>query len=177
MIRAGAATDATALAELAARTFRETFTADNRQEDIALHIAHAYGTSQQRSELVDPNIATLLVEVDGQMAGYAQLRSGLAPTCVTGEAPVELWRFYIAQAWHGRGIAQALMRRVESEAYRRGRCTLWLGVWERNERAKAFYRRNGFTDVGSHVFIVGTDAQTDRILVRPLPTVMSNGAA
>jgi GNAT superfamily N-acetyltransferase len=177
MIRAGVVADATALAELAARTFRETFAADNRPEDMALHIAHAYGTPQQQRELVDPDIATLLVEVDGQLAGYAQLRSGVAPACVTGQAPVELWRFYIAQPWHGRGVAQALMRRVESEAYRRGGRTLWLGVWERNERAKAFYQKSGFTDVGSHVFMVGTDAQTDRILVRPLPPVISNDAA
>ena len=177
VIRAGAATDATALAELAARTFRETFAADNRPEDLALHTAQAYGTSQQQRELIDPDIVTLLVEVDGQLAGYAQLRSGVRPACVTGEEPVELWRFYIAQPWHGRGLAQALMRTVESEAYLRGGRTLWLGVWERNERAKAFYHKNGFTDVGSHVFMVGTDAQTDRILVRPLPTVISNGTA
>jgi ribosomal protein S18 acetylase RimI-like enzyme len=176
MIRAGVATDATALAELAARTFRETFAADNRPEDMALHTALAYATSQQQQELIDPDIVTLLVEVEGQLAGYTQLRSGVPPACVTGAKPVELWRFYIAQQWHGRGVAQALMRRVESEAYRRGRRTLWLGVWERNERAKAFYHKNGFTDVGSHVFMVGTDAQTDRILVRPLPTVMSNDA-
>ena len=177
IIRAGAATDAKALAELAARTFRETFAAENLPEDMALHTAHAYGTSQQERELVDHDIATLLVEVDGQLAGYAQLRSGVRPACVTGEKPIELWRFYIAQPWHGRGIARALMRTVESEAYRRGGRTLWLGVWERNERAKAFYHKNGFTDVGSHVFTVGTDAQTDRILVRTLPTVISNGAA
>jgi diamine N-acetyltransferase len=168
VIRAGVVSDATALAELAARTFRETFAAGNRPEDMALHIAQSYGTSQQRSELVDPGIATLLVEVDGELAGYAQLRSGVAPACVTGEAPLELWRFYIAQPWHGRGVAQELMRRVESEAYQRGGLTLWLGVWERNERAKAFYHKNGFVDVGSHVFLVGTDAQTDRIVVRPL---------
>jgi len=176
MIRAGVPTDATALAELAVRTFRETFAADNRPEDMAHHIARAYGTSQQHAELVDPDIATLVVEVDGQLAGYAQLRSGAAPSCVTGEAPVELWRFYIARPWHGRGVAQALMRRVESEAYWRGGRTLWLGVWERNERAKAFYQKNGFTDVGSHVFMVGSDAQTDRLLVRPLPTATSSGA-
>jgi len=176
LIRAGVATDATALAELAARTFRETFAADNRPEDMALYLAHTYGTYQQRRELTDPDIITLLVEVDGELAGYAQLRSGVPPTCVTGEAPVELWRFYIAQPWHGRGVAQALMRRVESEACRRGGRTLWLGVWERNERAKAFYRKYSFTDVGSHVFMLGTDAQTDRIWVRPLPTVISNGA-
>ena len=176
-IRAGVTTDASSLAELAARTFRETFEAENRPHDMALHIAHAYGTFQQERELVDPDIATLLVEVDGHLAGYAQLRSGVPPACVTEEEPVELWRFYIAQSWQGRGVAQALMRRVESEAYRRGGRTLWLGVWERNERAKAFYHKNGFTDVGSHVFMLGTDAQTDRILVRSVPTVISNGAA
>lgn len=169
-IRPGVATDAAALAELAARTFSETFAADNRPEDMALHSAHAYGTSQQQTELVDPHIATLLVEVDDQLAGYAQLRSGVTPACVTGEKPIELWRFYIAGPWQGRGLAQALMRKVESEAYRRGGRTLWLGVWERNERAKAFYYKNGFLDVGSHVFMVGTDAQTDCILIRQLPT-------
>jgi hypothetical protein len=54
---------------------------------------------------------------------------------------------------------------------------LWLGGWERNERAKAFYLKTGFKDVGSHLFMVGTDPQTDRILVRGLTTSGSNGAA
>src|SRR5438270_14028981 len=170
MIRSGEASDATALAELAARTFRETFAADNRPEDIAGHIANAYGTSQQQRELADPDIATLLVEVDGQLAGYSQLRSGVPPACVNGEKPVELWRFYIAQPWQGRGVAQALMNKVERAACLLGARTLLLGVWERNERAQAFYRKRGFIDVGSHLFMVGTDAQTDRIMVRPLPT-------
>lgn len=168
-VRHGVPADATALAELAARTFRETFAADNRPEDMALHLATAYGTAQQERELADPHITTLVVEADGQLAGYAQLRSGGAPECVTGESPLELWRFYVARAWHGRGIAQALMRRVELEASRRGGRTLWLGVWERNARAIAFYGKAGFRDVGSHVFMVGTDAQTDRIMVRDVP--------
>ena len=168
VIRAGVATDAPALAELAARTFHETFAGDNTPEDMGLHSAQAYGTSQQQKELADPDIATLLVDVDGQLAGYAQLRAGMAPECVTGEEPIELWRFYIARPWHGLGFGQSLMQRVESEAYARGAHTLWLGVWEHNERAKAFYRKSGFVDVGSHVFTVGMDAQTDRIMIRSL---------
>jgi diamine N-acetyltransferase len=168
VIRSGAVIDATDLAELAARTFQETFAADNRPEDMALHLTRAYGASQQQTELLDPDITTLLVDVDGELAGYAQLRSGVTPECVTGDSPIELWRFYVAQLWHGRGVAQALMRRVDLEASRRGGQTLWLGVWEHNARAKAFYGRNGFVDVGSHVFMVGTDAQTDRILARQL---------
>jgi ribosomal protein S18 acetylase RimI-like enzyme len=168
MIRLGVPSDATALADLAARTFRETFGANNRPEDMSLHTAHAYGKSQQEAELRDPDITTLLVEVEGELAGYAQVRSGQAPECVTGNAPIELSRFYVAQPWQGRGIAQSLMRKVESHAYRRGGRTLWLGVWERNERAKAFYQKCGFMDVGSHLFMLGTDPQTDRIMMRPL---------
>ena len=167
-IRAGEVADAPALAELAARTFRETFAADNRPEDLAMHIDRSYGIPQQRRELMDPAIATLLAEVDGHLAGYAQLKEGPAPSCVTGDAPIELSRFYVAQPWHGRGVAQAMMRAVNSEANRRGARTLWLGVWERNERARAFYEKTGFTDVGCHIFMVGTDPQTDRLLMRTL---------
>lgn len=168
MIRHGVATDAAALAELAARTFRETFGPDTPPEDLALYLAQAYGIPQQQQELADPDITTMLVELDGHLAGYAQVRSGETPEGVAGESPVELWRFYVAQQWHGRGVAQALMKQVEVEARQRGARTMWLGVWERNARAKAFYQKSGFIDVGSHTFMVGTDAQTDRILVRSL---------
>lgn len=175
-IRRGVPGDASRLAELAARTFREAFGADNRPDDLALHLARSYGTSQQQRELDDADITTLLAEVDGQLAGYAQLRPGATPDCVTGERPVELWRFYVAQPWHGRGVAHALMQRVCLEASRRGGRTLWLGVWERNERAKAFYGKSGFVDVGSQIFMVGTDAQTDRILARPIVEEAGNDA-
>lgn len=170
-IRPASKSDATPLAELASRTFEETFGAGTRDEDMTLYLAESYGTSQQLREILDPDITTLLIECDENLAGYAMLRSGAAPDCVTGESPLELWRFYIASGWHGRGLAQPLMQRVELEAQRRGGQTLWLGVWEHNSRAKAFYSKCGFTDVGSHVFVVGTDPQTDRILVRQLSGV------
>ena len=168
-IRFGLQNDATALAELAARTFAETFGAGTSDEDMEIYLAEAYGTSQQLREILDPDITTLLIDSDGELVGYSMLRSGPVPDCVRGESPLELWRFYIASGWHGRGLAQSLMERVEVEAQRRGGNTLWLGVWEHNLRAKAFYSKCGFTDVGSHIFVVGADPQTDRIMVRTLP--------
>jgi ribosomal protein S18 acetylase RimI-like enzyme len=167
-IRAGAPTDAADLADLAARTFRDTFDTSAPPEDMALHLAQAYGPIQQARELADPDITTLVVDADGQLAGYAQLKRGPAPSCVTGDAPVELWRFYLDREWHGQGLAQMLMQRVNEEAHRAQAQTLWLGVWEHNARAQAFYRKCRFTQVGSHVFMVGTDAQTDHILARPV---------
>lgn len=167
-IRRAAASDATALSEFAARTFRDTFGAANRPEDLALHLAAAYGPGQQARELADPAIHTLVAVHAGALVAFAQLRSGNAPPCVTGSAPIELWRFYLAAEWHGRGLAQSLMAQVIDTARRAGAATLWLGVWERNPRAMAFYRKAGYVDVGAHVFVVGTDSQTDRILVASL---------
>jgi len=168
-IRRGMPADARLLADLAASTFRETFAVENRPEDLALHVSRAYGVSQQQAELANPEITTLLAEVDGQLARYAQVRASAVPDCVRGITPLELWRFYVAAPWHGRGIAHALMKSVENEARAREAQTLWLGVWERNERAKSFYRKCGFADAGSQVFVLCTDAQTDRIMVRSLP--------
>ena len=170
-IRRGVPADAASLADLAARTFHDTFAADSQPEDMALHLAQAYGPLQQGRELGDPNVVTLLAEADGQLVAYAQLRCGPAPPCVDGPASIELWRFYLVQEWHGRGLAQTLMQRVDAEAQRANARTLWLGVWERNERAKAFYRKCNFVDVGAHVFMVGSDAQTDRIMVRPVAPI------
>ena len=129
------------MAELAARTFRDTFGADNRPDDLALHLASAYGPAQQARELADPNIITLVAEDGGALVAFAQLRRGAPPASVVGPAPIELWRFYLGAAWQGRGFAQQLMAQVVDAAKHAGAATLWLGVWERNPRAIAFYRK------------------------------------
>lgn len=168
LIRHGSAADAPVLAALARDTFFDTFAATNDATDMALHLERAYGEPQQGAELTDSAITTLLVEDGGETVAYAQIRAGHAPGCVSDVAPLELWRFYVRREWHGRGIAQALMARVVAEAVSAGATTLWLGVWEHNLRALAFYGKCGFVDVGEHVFVFGTDPQTDRVMAKSL---------
>jgi diamine N-acetyltransferase len=167
-LRQGTSADAGALARFAERTFRDAFAADNRPENLEQYVARVYGHAQQSRELADPRIVTLLLEDAVALAGYAQLRGGAPPSCVSGPAPLELWRFYVDRPWQGTGAAQALMAAADEAAIARGAGTLWLGVWERNERAKAFYRKCGFVDVGSQPFLLGSDRQTDRVMARGL---------
>ena len=167
-IRRATVADAALVAELAARTFEETFATQNRPEDIEAHRARSYGEAQQRREIEDPDGVTLLVEGEGEAMGYAQLRRGHAPACYPCDAPVEIGRFYVVHGWHGRGVAQALMSAVRAAALNLGGSTLWLGVWERNPRAIAFYAKCGFRDAGSQPYIVGGDVQTDRVMVSEL---------
>jgi GNAT superfamily N-acetyltransferase len=168
LIRRATEEDATHLAEFARRTYLETFAADNSPENMAMHLAKSFGTAVQLREIRDPNTITLLGEIGATLAAFAQVRRGPPPPCVEGPSPVELHRFYVDRPFHGRGIAQALMRSVDDVARELGGRTLWLGVWERNPRAIGFYTKCGFVDVGEHAFVLGTDEQTDRVMARSL---------
>lgn len=168
LIRRGDPADASRLAAFAARTFAETFGADNRPDDLAAHLASSYGVAQQSRELSDPDWVTLLADSGGGLGGYAQVRRHPPPACVTGPDPIELHRFYVDAAWHGQGVAQRLMQAVHAVAAEAGGRTLWLSVWERNPRARAFYRKCGFQDVGATEFHVGSDRQSDRVLAMPV---------
>ncbi len=166
LIRHATEADAEALADLARRTFHDTFVADNTPEDMAAFLAATYTPDRQRGELADPTITTLLAIHDGVPIAFAQIRVGEPPTCITTDQPVEIWRFYVDAPWHGQGLAHRLMAAVFAEAATLGAQSVWLGVWERNFRAQAFYRKFDFVPVGAHDFLVGQDLQTDILLVR-----------
>lgn len=163
--------DAALIAELGARTFSETFAADNRAEDMSAYLDKTFGAEKQAAEIADPLTTFFIAEIEGAACGYAQVRAcdeGDVPSCVEGESPAELVRIYAAREWLGRGVGAALMRACLEEARRAGRKTMWLGVWERNFRAQQFYIAHGFRVVGSHVFRLGSDPQNDLLMSRAL---------
>jgi len=137
-------------------SFIDTFAADNRPEDMELYLAVAYGEPVQLAEIVDEELITVLADDSGNIAAYAQMH-------LTAEA-VQIKRFYVHRNYQGRGLAQALMAEAECIVRSHGAPRLWLGVWERNYRAIAFYAKCGFRDVGSMEFVLGTDLQFDRIM-------------
>ncbi|MCZ4312521.1 GNAT family N-acetyltransferase [Comamonadaceae bacterium G21597-S1] len=176
IVRRAAISDALALSQLAANTFAETFGADNTPEDLAAHLQSVYGVAQQSDELADPDVVTLLAYMDTELVGFAQVRRNKPPSCVVQERPVELHRFYLIRSAHGKGAAAPLMQQARAAAKELGGRHLWLGVWERNPRAVAFYVKSGFVKVGSHVFVVGSDRQTDWVFVSPLTKQMDSAA-
>jgi diamine N-acetyltransferase len=170
-IRSARESDGPALASIAESTFRGTFAPFNTPEDMDLHCSRYFTPAAQAAELADPRMDNIVVEDgegSGELIGYAQLRSGPAPACVTGAAPIELQRFYVVPALHGGGLASELMAAVVGEASERGADTLWLGVWEKNPRAIRFYGKCGFREVGDQTFLLGTDPQRDLVMVRPV---------
>lgn len=165
-IRRALATEAQPLAELGQTAFMEAFAAHTGPEDMAFYLQQAFGMAQQAQELADPRTTFLWLLQDTTPIGYAKLVDHPGPACVTGPHPLEIARFYLLQAWVGQGIGSYLMQACVDHAVGLGYETLWLGVWEHNLRAQAFYRKWNFEVVGEHGFLVGCDLQRDLLMMR-----------
>lgn len=168
VIRPATVADAAAVSVFAAEAFVDAFGAQNDPEHLAAHLKDAYSPARQAAEMTAPG-ACFLLALDGtEIAGFAFIEQGRRIPLVTGPSPCEVRRFYIGRRWHGQGVAQALMAAQIAEARRGGARTLWLTTWEFAARARAFYAKCGFVDVGTTIFMVGADPQTDRVLVLDL---------
>jgi ribosomal protein S18 acetylase RimI-like enzyme len=168
-IRRATDTDAELLSHLGARLFDETFGPVNDAADMTAYIAANFSADVERSALGDPDRAVWIAEDDGHAAiGYAALRRGATAEGVVGTKPAEVQRIYVDAAWHGHGAGHALMRACVARA-RAWHCdVIWLGVWERNPRAIAFYQKAGFHVVGRQTFILGRDVQQDFVMAMSL---------
>lgn len=169
VVRRATVADAARIAAFGARTFEEAFGAENTPEDMAAYMSKAFDVGAIAAELGDSRVTCLVGEIDGRLAAYAMVRTGAAPPSVDNHAPLELARFYVDRPFHGSGVARAMMEACDAEARRRGARTLWLGVFEKNPRAIRFYEKCGFRDVGSQIFVLGSDPQKDRVMARPIP--------
>jgi diamine N-acetyltransferase len=164
--RIATAVDNVLLAEMGARTFEDTYAKDNTPEDIAAYQAASFSPEIQAGKLADPFTAFIIADVDGAPAGYAQLNFKKAPEEIEGKQAVEIERIYSDKAWIGLGVGGALMDACLKLAAAKGCDVIWLGVWEHNPRAIAFYTKWGFKIVGSHVFVLGKDVQNDYLMQR-----------
>ena len=170
-IRHATAEDATLLASFAAQAFTDAYLGLDDPQEIADYVAEHFQPGIMAGVIQDPACTTLLAWVDDQLAGYAILKAGPAPGCVNGPAPLQLWRIYLGSGFIGQGLGARLMDAVHEEARKRDARTLWLGVYDRNVRAVAFYKRFGFAQVGGKEFLFGGRIYIDPIYAAAVPAL------
>ena len=154
--------DSATLADLGARSFTETFGHLYSAENLAAFLVN-HSEDNWRRQLGDPAFAVRIGETDGQAVAYAKLGPPSLPFEPRG-APIELRQIYVLKQWQGQGAAAELMDWVLAEARRRGADELYLSVFTDNHRARRFYARYGFEEIGPYAFMVGTHADEDIVM-------------
>ena len=170
IVRRAKVGDLHGLADLAARSFRDTFEADNDARNVEHYLRSSLTVESTREELGDSSNIFLIVCRDGQAdpVGYAKLSATTDDPSVDGQHTIEIERIYADKSEIGRGIGAALMRTCLATADDLGCDAIWLGVWERNEHAIHFYERWGFVTVGDRQFALGPELQTDLVMAKAL---------
>lgn len=155
------------LSRLGKETFYEWFTSGNNPEDVKTYVEPAFSVEQMKKELNEKG-SIFLVAFDGDVpAGYARLRLS-DEIKFPDKKSLELQRLYTTKDYIGKKVGSMLMERCIDETRQRGFDVLWLGVWEKNARAIAFYEKWGFKPFSSHKFLLGSDLQTDLLMKKEI---------
>lgn len=163
-LRDGSRSDALCVGVLATQVFLDTYATEGVTPALAWEVLEGYSPPAFDRRLADPRQRFVLAERQGHLVGFAELALG-RPCPLDSRASAELVRLYVQPRFQDRGAGSALLQRVQVLATGAGSPALWLTAWEGNTRARTFWERRGFTDVGSTVHTLRAQAFTNRVLV------------
>jgi GNAT superfamily N-acetyltransferase len=159
---------ALSLAKLAEKTFRDAFAQFINKEDFESYVARSFSENQIRSELLDSAAAFFIARIKAKWVGYAKLYQSPPPDCIKQLPAIELVRLYSMQQYLGCGIGAALVETCIDYARSKAFKSIWLGSWQENHRANAFYSKMQFEILGTKTFALASDIQQDYIFARSI---------
>lgn len=160
--------DAELIADLSRRTFYDSFAAQNTKEDMDKFMNELFTKDALMKEVGAPGNLFLLAYAGNEVTGYARMRDGEKRPELGNKHSIEIARIYATQQSIGKGTGSALIQRCIDIAKEMKREIIWLGVWEHNQRAIAFYKKWGFEKFAEHDFVLGNDVQTDWLMKKQL---------
>ncbi|WP_242505752.1 GNAT family N-acetyltransferase [Bifidobacterium pseudolongum] len=164
MIEMAQSTDVNTIRDLSIATFAETFASLNTEEDMEQYNERHFSTDELQREIDNPDSTFMVAKVDGVPAGYMKVNVGDAQTEEMLGNRMEVQRLYILRQYKRNGLGARFMHTAFDMARAQSKSVIWLGVWEHNDAAIAFYKRMGFVQFGSHDFVLGEDRQTDLLM-------------
>lgn len=167
-IRRATEADASMLCEIGVQTFRDSFEALNTPANMRMYLDKTFSVEKMQAEISEPGAIFLIAYDKEAIAGYVKMREGHDPDNLNESNAVEIERLYATRDYIGKGTGSYLMNTALEYAREKQFDTVWLGVWEHNLRAIQFYEKMGFGKFGSHVFMLGTDPQTDLLMKKKI---------
>jgi ribosomal protein S18 acetylase RimI-like enzyme len=156
--------DVEEIKKIGKQTFLETFGNQNAKEDMVKYLNNSFSNKKVIDEIVNPDTIFFLFKLKNKTIGYLKINIGDAQTEINDNRSLEVERIYVLKEFHGQNIGQQIFNTALDFAKKMNLDYIWLGVWERNERAINFYKKNGFIEFGEHIFELGNDKQRDILM-------------
>jgi ribosomal protein S18 acetylase RimI-like enzyme len=143
------------LQEISVETFNETFKNQNSPENMKAYLERAFNLKQLEKELSNISAEFYFIYSNEEIAGYLKVNTNDAQTEIMGNNSLEIERIYIREKLHKQGLGKYLLNTAIEIAIERNKDKIWLGVWEKNESAITFYKKNGLCSNGNPLFLYG----------------------
>jgi len=156
------------LQKISIQTFLETFGAVNSALDMNQYLDKAMNVAQLERELKEKASQFYFALQNQEVIGYLKINIGVAQTEPIDKNAFEIERIYVVKNHLGKHVGKLLFDFAIDLAKKLNKNKVWLGVWEKNERAINFYQKNGFITFESHLFKLGSDIQTDLLMALAL---------
>ncbi|TDL75349.1 GNAT family N-acetyltransferase [Rhodococcus qingshengii] len=156
------------LQDISYETFNETFKDQNSPEIMNAYLERAFNVKQLEKELSNIFSRFFFVYFNNEVAGYLKVNTHDAQSENMGQDSLEIERIYIRGKYQKLGLGKYLINKAIEIAVEQGKNKIWLGVWEKNENAIAFYKKIGFVQAGTHSFYMGDEEQIDFIMIKSL---------
>ncbi|NTU27176.1 GNAT family N-acetyltransferase [Bacillus tequilensis] len=160
--------DAKILQEISVETFNDTFKDQNSPGNMKVYLESAFNSNQLEKELSNMYSQFFLVYFHHDIAGYLKINTNDAQSEKMGDDSLEIERIYVKSHFQKHGLGKYLLNKAIEIAMERKKKKIWLGVWEKNENAIAFYKKMGFVQISAHSFYMGEEEQTDFIMAKIL---------
>ncbi|MFJ2043748.1 GNAT family N-acetyltransferase [Paenibacillus taichungensis] len=167
-IRACSREDLQKLQEISIETFNDTFKDQNSPDNMRAYLERAFNAKQLEDELSNSCSDIFFVYYNEELAGYLKVNREGAQSEQRSDASLEIERIYIRKKFQMHGLGKYLLNKAMETALEHKKKEVWLGVWEKNDNAIAFYKKMGFVQTGSHSFYMGDEEQIDFIMVKTL---------
>lgn len=156
------------LQEISYETFEETFKHQNSPENMNAYLDSAFNLKKLENELSNISSQFFFIYFNEEIAGYLKVNTNDAQTEVMGDDSLEIERIYIKNKFQKHGLGKCLLDKAIEIAIEYKKIKIWLGVWQKNENAIAFYKKMGFVQNGAHSFFMGDEEQLDFIMTKTL---------
>jgi ribosomal protein S18 acetylase RimI-like enzyme len=161
-------TELDTLQRLAHATFDEAFRSMNTKETMNIYLQEAFNKEKLLAELTDRNCKFYFLYADCDLTGYLKLNDAPAQSDINDPESLEVERIYIRKEYQGKGLGEKLMDHAVQIGKEMKKRHIWLGVWEKNTDAIAFYTKRGFHVAGRHSFKMGNELQSDWIMKKTI---------
>jgi diamine N-acetyltransferase len=140
------------LADIGKISYIESHGSSAAMADINSYVNEKYNHDQFKAELGDLNNIYHIIYYDNQPAGYAKIIFNIPHANMQIKNVTLLERFYLLKAFYNLKLGYELLKFNIELSKKNKQEGMWLFVWKENQRAVAFYKKNGFVIIGSYDF-------------------------